>query len=57
MLFWNRYTSINRIKDKVDIAVLKAKANYRAKEKIRLKDSYGFLAPLIYIIFKILGKV
>ena len=33
-------TRINRIKDKIDIAVLKAKANYREKEKIRLKDSY-----------------
>lgn len=45
-------TRINRIKNKFDIAILKGKANYRENEKIRLKDSYGLLAPLIYIILK-----
>ena len=49
-------TRINRVKNKFDISVLKAKANYRENERIRLKEAYGLIWPIIYFIYKIFDK-
>lgn len=55
--FYNEiYTRLDRVEHKVGVAILKAKANFREKEKIRLKEAYGFLGTLIYLILKITGK-
>lgn len=51
------YPRLDMVRDKVDVAILKSKANYREKEKIRLKDSYGFLGGIFYVLFKILRKI
>ncbi len=47
---------VDRVEDKLEVAILKAKANFREKEKIRLKEAYGFLGALFYLILKIAGK-
>jgi hypothetical protein len=43
--------------DKVEGAILKAKANFREKEKVRLKDVYGSFGIIIYIFWKIIKKI
>lgn len=48
---------LDKVEDKVEGAILKARANFREKEKIRLKDAYGFLGALIYFILKITGRI
>jgi len=56
--FYNEiYSRLDRVEHRVGVAILKAKANFREKEKIRLKDAYGFLGALIYLILKIIGKI
>jgi len=51
------YPRLDRTEHKVGVAILKAKANFREKEKIRLKEAYGFLGALIYFILKITGRI
>ena len=44
--------TVDRVEDKLELSILEAGANFREKEKICLKDAYGFLGVLIYIILK-----
>ncbi|MFZ2072049.1 MAG: hypothetical protein WAV32_10770 [Halobacteriota archaeon] len=48
---------MDRVEDELEVAFLKAKANFREKEKIRLKEAYGLLGVLIHFILKIIGKL
>lgn len=48
---------LNQVKDKVSVAILKARNNFRENEKIRLKDAYGLLGELLYIILRFINKV
>ena len=48
---------VERVEDKLEVALLKAKANFREKEKVRLKDVYGSFGIIIYIFWKIMRKL
>ena len=51
--FYNEiYPRLDQVGHKVSVAILKARANFRKNEKIRLKDAYGFLGEIIYFILK-----
>ena len=51
------YSRLGRVTHRVGIALLKAKANFREKEKVRLKDVYGSFGIIIYIFWKIMKKL
>ena len=49
--FYNEiYSRLDRVEHKVGVAILKARANFREKEKIRLKDAYGFLGGINLLV-------
>ena len=50
-------TRLDWIEHKFSVAILKSRSNFREKEKIRLKDSYGIFWVLFYILFEIKRKI
>ena len=50
-------TRLDWIEHRVGVAILKSRSNFREKEKIRLKDSYGIFGVLLHLLLKIIGKV
>ena len=55
--FYNEiYPRLDQVGHKVSVAILKARANFRKNEKIRLKDAYGSLGEIIYFVLKIIRE-
>lgn len=50
-------TRLYWIEHKVGVAILKSRSNFREKEKIRLKDSYGIFWVLFYLLLRIKGEI
>lgn len=48
---------MDRVEDTLEVSILEARANFREKEKIRLKEAYGFLGELISLILKIIKRI
>ncbi len=47
---------LDMLQTNVELALLVAFDNYRREERVRLKESYGFLSELIFLLGKMLGK-
>jgi hypothetical protein len=47
---------LDRLEKNLDLALLQAKENYREKERIRIKEAYGPISELIFLLWTILGK-
>ena len=50
-------TKLDWIEHRVGVAILKSRSNFREKEKIRLKDSYGIFWVLFHLFLRIKGEI